>query len=313
MKERAACIEIGRELKRLNYTFTTITPESHRRVLARSVSAGETLRDLFGWNLECRIDAIPEGLLKQLESADLLESVTPTTVKSRVRFSSLGQLIFVHSKFPTDEPNSVFFGPDSYRFSKFICAKKPESRRVIDLGCGTGVGSIALAAQLNQKPSLILSDSNESALECAEINLHINDDIVSTTECSVIKSHLLDDVPPGADLIIANPPFIIDHKARSYRDGGENYGAKVSVEMAKASFAYFANSPVRVDRRLLMYTGSSIVAGKDSFFDLLKPHLNQSSWSYEELDPDIFGEELSHDQYRDVDRIAAVGLDVLIR
>jgi hypothetical protein len=32
-------------------------------------------------------------------------------------------------------------------------------------------------------------------------------------------------------------------------------------------------------------------------------------WRYQELDPDVFGEELEREVYRDVDRIAAVGLE----
>ncbi|MGE0403972.1 MAG: SAM-dependent methyltransferase, partial [Kofleriaceae bacterium] len=34
---------------------------------------------------------------------------------------------------------------------------------------------------------------------------------------------------------------------------------------------------------------------------------------YEEIDPDVFGEELDTPAYRDVDRIAAVGATIALR
>jgi hypothetical protein len=63
--------------------------------------------------------------------------------------------------------------------------------------------------------------------------------------------------------------------------------------------------------RLLLYTGIAIVRGVDEFLLDLKPALDDAGmeWRYQELDPDVFGEELERDVYRDVDRIAAVGLE----
>jgi hypothetical protein len=39
--------------------------------------------------------------------------------------------------------------------------------------------------------------------------------------------------------------------------------------------------------------------------------LQTSQFSYEEIDPDVFGEELSRHAYLGADRIAAVGLTVI--
>ena len=43
-----ALVELGSLLKEDGYAFTAITPESHRRVLARGLPAKD-LRDVFGW------------------------------------------------------------------------------------------------------------------------------------------------------------------------------------------------------------------------------------------------------------------------
>ena len=52
--------------------------------------------------------------------------------------------------------------------------------------------------------------------------------------------------------------------------------------------------------------------GGDPFRMAVEPMLSRAGlvWSYEELDPDVFGEELERDVYQFVDRIAAVWLCV---
>ena len=62
---------------------------------------------------------------------------------------------------------------------------------------------------------------------------------------------------------------------------------------------------------MLLYTGSPIVAGEDRLLAALAEELDELGCTlrYEELDPDIFGEELDQPAYRNaqVERIAAVG------
>ncbi len=64
--------------------------------------------------------------------------------------------------------------------------------------------------------------------------------------------------------------------------------------------------------RLLLYTGSAIVDGVDSFAALAQRELLQSGlvYTYAEIDPDVFGEELESGVYAKADRIAAVLLTV---
>jgi hypothetical protein len=62
--------------------------------------------------------------------------------------------------------------------------------------------------------------------------------------------------------------------------------------------------------RLLLYTGVSIQSGKDALYDYLGRSGEHYQVAYEEIDPDIFGEELAGENYQGVDRIAAVGLTV---
>ena len=62
----------------------------------------------------------------------------------------------------------------------------------------------------------------------------------------------------------------------------------------------------------LLYTGSAIVGGLDGFSQAAHDLLigSKFDWSYEEMDPDVFGEELDMPAYAEADRIAAVVLTV---
>jgi hypothetical protein len=64
--------------------------------------------------------------------------------------------------------------------------------------------------------------------------------------------------------------------------------------------------------RLILYTGTPIVAGIDQFLQALSQMLaaRNRSYCYEEIDPDVFGEELQRESYRDADRIAVVAVIV---
>jgi hypothetical protein len=61
--------------------------------------------------------------------------------------------------------------------------------------------------------------------------------------------------------------------------------------------------------RVILYTGSAIVGGKDALRDALEGEAVRRGFrlDYREIDPDVFGEELAKPQYRDVERIAVIG------
>jgi methylase of polypeptide subunit release factors len=111
------------------------------------------------------------------------------------------------------------------------------------------------------------------------------------------------DVEP--DLIIANPPYLLDEERRLYRHGGGELGISLAHRMLAEGLARLHSGG-----RLVLYTGTPIDAGIDALFQLIEPllQLHCSQFVYEEIDPDVFGEELEKSAYASVERIAAVGL-----
>jgi methylase of polypeptide subunit release factors len=152
----------------------------------------------------------------------------------------------------------------------------------------------------------VLCDINERALELAQVNAE-----AAGVAAEVVKSDVLREVDGKVDLIIANPPYLVDPSARTYRDGGESQGAALSGRIVRESLA-------RLDRddggALLVYTGVALNADGDPFWKLIAEPLKDSGarYSYEELDPDLFGSELQQPAYRDTERIAAVLLHAVL-
>lgn len=301
MNERAsALLELGRALQGLDYSFVTPTPETHGRVNARDARLGrseaQNLRDVFGWSRPFRRELLEPRLLGLLERAQAL-GTEGALLRARVRFSSLDGCLFVHSAFPTLQADAVFFGPDTYRFCSLLKRWAPAARRLVDVGCGSGAGGLCLRERATE---LVLTDINRHALLLAEVNAGL-----ARTTASLVESDVLGAVEGAVDLVIANPPYMRDTSARTYRDGGGSHGEELAVRIVREAIARLSPGGT-----LILYTGSAIVDGRDVFLSGVRPLLDSLQYEYEELDPDVFGEELDQPAYQDVDRIAAVGLRV---
>jgi methylase of polypeptide subunit release factors len=280
-------------------------------VVARQ-SKAKTLRDVLGWSLPFERDAIEAEIVDALDAAGALEQ-RDDLLQSTLRISSLDDLLFLHSAFPTTQHDSVFFGPDSYRFANFVRAELPRFgpiHKLADIGTGAGVGAITamLACEIQ---SLTLTDVNPSALALARANLVFNATRGASSGPSpraglgafFEETSALDGVDPPLHAVIANPPYILDPAHRAYRDGGGMHGAQISLTWAQA-----AAEKLALGGALLLYTGSAIVNGEDRFKAALHEALAGFDISYRELDPDVFGEELEREDYAEVERIAVVGV-----
>ena len=304
-----ALIELGRLLQLRRYRFVAVSPSTHNRVLRRE-AASPTLESVFGWSRPFDLEAIDGDLIKLLEQADALEAEAGQ-YKSKVRFASIDDLLFVHSAFPTTEPDSVFFGPDTYRFARLLRVtlsktKKRRPLRLVDIGAGSGAGGIVAARVLGGGTELILADINRKALEFSAVNAALN----GPPNAQTILSDMLVEIDGTADVIISNPPYLVDEDRRLYRHGGGELGITLALRIAEESMAKLVPGGC-----LVLYSGAPIVNGADTFLESLQPvlQLYASQFVYEEIDPDVFGEELDRPAYAHADRIAAVGLTAIKR
>jgi SAM-dependent methyltransferase len=307
-REDALC-QLLAALARAGYQFRTVTPLTHQRVLAKRPAPAADLRDIFGWNLPFLPHTVPAPILAPAVEAGILHA-DGGMARSRLRVASLGPDLFLHSGFPTIEADAVFFGPDTYRFVRFVDAALDGSPRrtgrplrILDLGCGSGAGGIAAARRMmaqGVQVELTLNDINPGAIALSAANAR-----AAGLPASLVRGDALSAIEGEFDLVISNPPYIQDDARRAYRHGGERLGRDLSVRIAASALGRLAPGG-----RLLLYTGVAMVDQHDPFLAEVRPLLEASgcSWSYEEIDPDVFGEELDRPAYQRAHRIAAVGL-----
>ncbi|WP_328468149.1 class I SAM-dependent methyltransferase [Actinoplanes sp. NBC_00393] len=299
----AVLIELGRELKEAGYAFTTVTPATHERVNRRPGNArARNLRDVLGWSRPFGPGVLPERIVTLLDEAGVLDR-DGDVWRSRVRFSSYDGELFVHSAFPTAAEDSVFFGPDTYRMADAAAAhvesRERPIRRAVDIGCGTGAGAITVAKRAPGAEVLAV-DINPQALRYARVNTAL----AGTTGVRPCHSDLLSGVDGDFDLIISNPPFMIDPAGRAYRHGGSQ-GFELSCAILGA-----AGQRLAPGGSLVLFSGTGIVEGRDPLREAAAECLagTDLTWWYREVDPDVYDEELDGPAYAHAERIAVVVL-----
>ncbi|MCU0117765.1 class I SAM-dependent methyltransferase [Pseudomonas sp. B2M1-30] len=298
-------LELGMRLRKNGYRFITPTPLTHERVMQRADRPlAKDQRDVFGWSMPFDKGLFSAEQFQALERAGILEQ-QGALWRSTVRWSSLNDLLFVHSAYPTSQSDAVFFGPDTYRFARVIEAhlqrRTVPVQRAVDIGCGAGVGAV-LIARAQPEAQVVAVDINPHALRLSAVNAGL----AGTDNIAIYHSDLLASVEGQFDLVVANPPYMNDQQQRAYRHGGGALGEALSVRIVREALPR-----LKAGGTLLLYTGVAMLHGADPFLAQVEALPGTDfSWTYEELDPDVFGEELLKPGYEQVERIAVTLLTV---
>jgi methylase of polypeptide subunit release factors len=303
----AALFALGRALKQSGYRHVAVTPATHQRVAKRdALWRPLSLADVFGWSRPIVDGDLAPRLADLMRAAGVLEP-QGSGWRCSVRASTLDGQLYFHSAYPTSAEDAVFFGPDTYRFLRALGPELETNdvTRAIDIGCGAGPAAVAIALRWPQA-EVLAADINHDALRMAAVNAAL----AGAGNVTPLFSNLLDGVDGMFDLIVSNPPYLLDPCKRAYRNGGGHLGLGLSERIVAAALERLAPNG-----RLLLYTGVAMVAGADPFLARIAPVLDRArvEWDYEEIDPDVFGEELDEAEYRSAERIAAVWLRVTKR
>ena len=304
-----ALLSLGNSLRQAGYRFMTVTPSTHRRINCRPGNERATdLRGIFGWSRPFAPDLLPPRMLALMREAAIVKE-EGNLLRSALRVSTLGGQLLFHSAYPTSEDDAVFFGPDTYRFVGTMERAFPwlgsGPTRAVDIGCGGGAAAITIAHKFPHA-EVIGTDVNEKALALSAVNGRL----ARTGNLALRRSDLFDGLEGDFDLIVSNPPYILDEDERPYRHGGGERGAEISRRIVEEGL-----ERLRPGGSLMLYTGVALSGPDDHFLDSVRPLLERvcGNWHYEELDPDIFGGKLGEPGYEEVERIAAVWLHAVKR
>lgn len=291
-------------LRQQHYAFTTVTPATHERINARPRNAvARSLRDVFGWSRPFTESLLPPDLFSAMREAGLVVPADDLW-RATIRVSSLDGELFLHSAYPPTAADVVFFGPDTARFVAAVTdhleRRTRPVHRAADIGTGSGAAGVVIAKRAPQA-EVVLVDINPDALRLAGLNARI----AGTGNVVPVRSNLLKEVGGSFDLIVSNPPFMIDRAGRACRDGGGALGEGLSLAVVEAAAERLAPGGT-----LVLFTGAVIVEGEDPFRRAATAACDRAGldWSYREADPDAYGEELDGRAYEAGERIALVVL-----
>lgn len=298
--DAGALQRLGRALMDAGYRFSTVTPATRRRVNGRAGNRrAHDLRGVFGWGRPFIEGTLPAAIVQLMRDAGVLAH-SGHGLRATVRAATLNGRLYFHTAGADDD--AVFFGPDTVRFigaTLRAAAQLDAPGRIVDVGCGAAPAAIELALCF-PGAEVVATDVNRHALALAQVNAQLAGASIATRESDVLAS-----VDGQFDVVVSNPPYILDTERRTYRHGGGMLGAELSVRIATEGLAR-----LRPGGTLLLYTGVAMTGPDDPFLAALLPALAQQceNWDYEELDPDIFGEQLTQPGYEAAERIAAVFL-----
>ncbi len=295
-----ALVALVAALRARDYAFTTVTPATHAHVARRMGDApARSLRDVFGWSRPFAEDLVPPDLFGLMREAGILARAGDLW-RATIRLSSLDGELFVHAAYPPTAQDAVFFGPDTMRFvasvTQYLAGREAPVRRAVDVGCGSGAAGIAVAKRA-PGAEVLLVDVNPNALAAAALNARL----AGVTGTVPVSSDLLSGTEGRFDLVVSNPPFMLDAQGRTYRHGGGAFGEGLSLAFVEA-----AAERLNPRGALVLVTGSVIVEGEDPFREAALTACVRAGLSaqYREYDPDAYGEELADPAYARADRIA---------
>ena len=92
-----------------------------------------------------------------------------------------------------------------------LCLSKCQPKRILDMGCGSGIIAITLLAEFKDATG-VASDISDACLNVTEQNASRHDVV---DRLDLVKSNWFSDIKGSFDLIVSNPPYITEEEMRA--------------------------------------------------------------------------------------------------
>jgi len=130
--------------------------------------------------------------------------------------------------------------------------------KIIDIGTGSGCIAISLASKMNEASVLAIDNSSE-ALIIAEENARLNNVSLKFVHADILES--LQVTLPKADLIVSNPPYVLEAEKKSMSNNVLDY------EPHEALFVPDGD-PLRYYKAIIIFARQNLRRGGRIYFEI---------------------------------------------
>ena len=246
-----ALVELGRHLRETGYRFVTPTPETHRRVNARPGNEeARSLRDVLGWSRPFRRALLPSTLLA-LSTLPCARAVAGAgSPAERGPFLTGGRRALRHS--PTRRSRRIGLPRTRTPTGSSPCCAAPWTARPRG-GRGLRHGRGRPVAPRSRRSGWC-SRRERAGDPARRVNAALAG---AGPAVELARSDVLAGVSGPIDLVVANPPYLVDDARRAYRDGGGAHGIASPSGSPRGAL-----SGSRRAARVVLYTATPIVEGR---------------------------------------------------
>ena len=177
-----------------------------------------SIENVLGLN---RSDCILQSELKlSKEVANRFVSIVDELIKSRPIQHIIGEVKFCGFNLKVDH-NALIPRPETEELVDWVL--QDEFNSVLDIG--TGTGCIAIAIALNTKATVTAIDISREALRLAKYNALQNHVDINFLQQDILLINKI----PSVDVIISNPPYVLDSEKQFMNKNVLNYDPHISL------------------------------------------------------------------------------------
>jgi SAM-dependent methyltransferase len=242
----------------------------HRRALRRRLPHATALHELFTLCRPASVESMRRllgaELVTDLVAASVLGNGPDSTLRTEVLLVPFRDGVYLADPPRLQQhPDYVYLGRSSFTLPHELLTRglwspthAGDPLRVLDLGCGNGVGAIALVG-----PGIdaVGTDIVERCLRFSRVNAALND-----ADVDVRWSDVLSNVDGEFDLVICNSPCMWEElQTQTFAGGGGDFGTSLPVRMISESL-----DRLRPSGALAAVVSSPVIAGHPYVVDAME-------------------------------------------
>ncbi len=209
-----------------------------------------TIEHLLGYNRsDCIINA--DKKITSDISFKIKQIVSDLKTKKPLQYI-LGETEFYGLKFKVNE-HTLIPRPETEELVDWILQE--DFKSALDIGTGSGCIPISLAK--NSKAILSAIDISENALKVAKENAQMNDVKINFIHQDILKINTL----PKIDLIVSNPPYVLDTEKKLILDNVLEYEPHLALFVSD-------DNPLLFYKKIADLADKSLVKGGKLFFEI---------------------------------------------